>query len=1061
MMTTSRSFQAVGRWDAPAGNALGRLVAEGAPFALSVTTPRRTDFRDAYFDTADGALQAQDVSCVLRHHATGRSTLLVARGYDGASDGPIREGTAIEIGDPAVDTLVHSHAVARQLRPFVDPSALVPWLELATTRQAARATSQGWWRRATYTLASDTMTVRAAGLCSVFHELAMHVHRDGHPGAAALGDALAERLELRASTVERRVRAQALRSALEREAHARRLRDGGRVAMVALDGPRVAAVRDGWGWRLPVLEGTGEFTARLLLQRLLGTEGGDLQLVSTTDGDREGRAPLEVWSCTDLDRSALVVARAAVAWLPIEELLAHLDTRQVHDSATRAALVSLTRSDTLKWLVSFPSTSRPTGRYSPRHRATEDGAISLPPLDGDLSLLSFSARVLSLASDDATPLLERLRYVTIAGANLDEFVAVRLGRLRARSRSDGDGGTSQRAGERMRLVRAQLASLYVARDVALTGALAALRARNVNVVRLHDVCDADLAAVDESFRAQVHPLLTPRALSALPGYRRGAIIARQLHVAVVLREPSTRLRQLAVVPIPPSVPSFLSLAGGTTFVPVSDAVRHHVPMLFPGRVLDGLWTFRVVRNADLDLDETTAGSLLHAVDEHARRRTRRPIVQVEVEPGMPHDVRRLLLRELALEPGGPTAGLAEDDVMEVPGFLDVAAFRDLADLPREGLHFARHSGRDPLAGEGCLWAALQRGDVLVHHPYDDFAATVVRFFNTAADDPDVLVIKATLYRTGDTSTIAVALRRAALAGKEVSVFVELRARFDEERNVQWTRYLEEAGVHVVHGVPGIKTHAKVALVVRREAGGPQRYVHVATGNYNGATARLYTDLGLFTSRDSVCADVANVFNALTSGQLPDGSSIGDCLVSPDGMAGALARRIDGEAAHARAGRPARIRIQVNGLDDPQVIEALYDASRAGVQVDLAVRGLCLLRPEVPGHSERIRVVSVVGRFLEHARIYAFGNGGDGAYFIGSADLRTRNLRRRVELLAPITEPAQRERLDALLDAAFADPTAWRLQADGSYTRSAASAWDEASMQARHARRASLERTEVV
>lgn len=1060
MMTTSRSFQAVGRWDAPAGNALGRLVAEGAPFALSVTTPRRTDFRDVYLDTAEGALQGQDVSCVLRHHATGRTTLLVARGYDGASDGPMREGTAIEIGDPAVDTLVRSHAVARQLRPFADPSALVPWLELATTRQAARATARGWWRRPTYTLASDTMTVRAGGLSAVFHELALHVHRDGRPGAAEVGDALAERLGLRASTVERRVRAQALRSALEHEANVRRMRDGGRVAVVALDGPRVAAVRDGWGWRLPVLEGTGEPTARLLLQRLLGTAGGEVQLVSTTNGDREGRAPLEVWSCTGLDHSALVVGRAAVAWLPIEELLAHIETRQVHDAVTRAALGSLTRSDTLKWLVSLPSTPTSTGSHSLRHHTKEAGELTVPALDADLSLLSFNERVLSLASDDATPLLERLRYVTIVGANLDEFVAVRLGRLRARSQRVGDRGTSQRAQERMRRVRAQLATLYAARDVALTGALAALRARGINVVRLPDLCDADLAAAEEWFRAQVHPLLTPRALSALPGYRRGTITARQLHLAVVLREPTTGLRQLAVVPLPPSIPHFLSLAGGTTFVPVLDAVRRHVPMLFPGRVLDGAWAFRVGRNADLDLDETMAGSLRHAVEEHARRRTRRPIVQVEVEPGMPRDVRRLLLRELALEPGVPAAGLDEDDVMEVPGYLDVACLRQLADLPRAALRFAPHTGRDPLAGDACLWSALRRSDLLVHHPYDDFAATVVRFFNTAADDPDVLVIKATLYRTGDTSPIADALRRAALAGKEVSVFVELRARFDEERNVQWTRYLEEAGVHVVHGVPGIKTHAKVALLVRREAGGPQRYVHVATGNYNSATARLYTDLGLFTSRDSVCTDVASMFNALTSGQLPDGSSIGDCLVSPDGMAGALVRRIAAEAAHARAGRPARIRMQLNGMDDPQVIEALYDASRAGVQVDLAVRGLCTLRPGVPGHSDRIRVVSVVGRFLEHARIYAFGHGGDGAYFIGSADLRTRNLRRRVELLAPITEPAQRDRLDALLDAAFADPTGWRLQADGSCTRAAASAWDEDSMQARHARRASLERTEV-
>ncbi len=1064
-MTKPRTFQAVGRWDAPGGDALGRLVAEGAPFALSVTTPRRTDFRDVYFDTADGALLAQDVSCVLRHHGAGHGTLVVARGFDGASDGPTGAGTAIEIGHSAVEVLTRDNAATRQLRPFVDPSALAPWLELATTRQAVHAASRRWFRKSSYTLASDTMTVRAAGLSAVFHEVAMHVQRDGRPGAADVGEALAARLGLRASTVERRVRAHALRSALEHEASARRVRDGGRVAMVALDGPRVAAVRDASGWRLPVLEGSGELTARLLLQRILGTSGGDVQLVSTTDGDREGRAPLEVWSCTGLDHSALAVGRGAVAWLPIEELLAHIETREVHDAATRAALVSLTRSDTLRWLVSLPSTAQPSGRRAPRQGAERqgaprEGAASVPAIDADLSLLSFNERVLSLATDGATPLLDRLRYVAIVGANIDEFVSVRLGRLRARGRPGGDGEIAHPARQRLRRVRARLARLYAERDAALTGTLAALRASGLAVERLQDLGAADQAALDEQFRALVYPLLTPRALSALPGYRRGVIAARQLHLAVVHREPSTGLRQLAVVAIPPSVPHFLSLPGGSTFVALEEVLRRHVPMLFPGRVLDGAYAFRVGRHADLDLDEAVAGSLLHAVDEHARRRARRPIVQVEVEPGMPRDIRRLLLRELALEPGVRAAGLDEDDVVEVPGFLDVTGFRQLADLPRAELRFAPHGARDPLAREACLWTALRREDLLVHHPYDDFAATVVRFFEAAADDPDVIAIKVSLYRTGDTSPIADALRRAALAGKEVSVFVELRARFDEERNVHWTRCLEEAGVHVVHGVPGIKTHAKVALVVRREPDGPQRYAHVATGNYNAATARLYTDLGLFTTRTRVCDDVTDLFNALTSGQVPDHIGFRDCLVAPGGLATDLVTRIAGEAAHARAGRPARIRLQVNGVADPQVVEALYDAARAGVEVDLVVRGLCTLRPGVPGHSERIRVVSLVGRYLEHARIYTFANGGQPAYFIGSADLRARNLRRRVEVLVPIVEPAQCERLDAMLDAAMADPTGWRLQSDESYTRAAASAWDEASAQARHARGMLTEGTEA-
>jgi len=358
MTTGPRGFRAVGRWDAPAGDALGRLVAEGAPFALSVTTPQRGRFRDVYLDTPTGVLMAQGVSCVLRHHGPGPGRLLVGEGFDGASDAPTGNGTVLEVATPVDDVLQRDNAVTRWLRPLVDPSTLAPWLEVTTTRETRRATSRGWWRRSRYALVADTITVHAAGLWTSFHEVALDVLRDGTPRATDVAEALAERLGLRASTVDRRVRAQELRTALELEARARGVGDGVRVAVVALDGSRVAAVRDASGWRLPQLEGSGEPTARLLLQRLLGTSGGEVRLVSTTAGDTPGRAALEVWACTGLDHAALVVGHAAVAWLPIEEVLAHMETREVHDAATRVALVSLTRSDTLRWLVALPPAPR-------------------------------------------------------------------------------------------------------------------------------------------------------------------------------------------------------------------------------------------------------------------------------------------------------------------------------------------------------------------------------------------------------------------------------------------------------------------------------------------------------------------------------------------------------------------------------------------------------------------------------------------------------------------------------------------------------------------------------
>jgi len=1055
MISTSRGFRAVGRWDAPAGDALGRLVAEGAPFALSVTTPRRAAFRDVYFDTPDGVLLAHDVSCLVRYDHSGGARLFVAHGFDGASDIPTSDSKSHDKEVPVAQALRGDGASMRVLSPVVDPESLAPWLELETVRESVTAASRHWWKRSAYHLACDTVTVRGSGLSSTFHEVALHVAREGRPAVVDVVDALAEHLGLRASTVERRVRGFQVRQALEMEASARRVSEGGRVAVVALDGSRVAAVRDAAGWRLPLLEGRGEHTARLLLQRVLGTTGGEVRLVSTAGGGGESLPVLEVWSCTGLDRSALSVGRGAVAWLPIEEMLAHIGSREVHDAATLAALTSLAHTDALRWLVALP----PSGTDRPSVRQTEASRIAVPctvsPIDGDASQLAFNERVLALATDAATPLLERLRYVAIVAANIDEFVSVRLGRLKFGSRADRAGADCAhddegRVRDRMRQVGDRVAALASAQQGALQGALMGLRAHGIRVERLQSLSRDEQLQVHARFRGEVYPLLTPRALTAQPGHGRGVVGDRTLHLAVALRDPATGLRQLSVLAVPASVPRFLFLAGDTICVAIEDVMKQHVGLLYPGRGVEGTYAFRVTRFADMELDERAAGSLLHAVDEHARRRARRPIVRVDVESTMPRSIRRLLLRELALAPHARPGMLGEGDVAEVHGLLDLGGLRQLADLPRAELRFGAVHPRDPFAVAENLWDAIRREDALVHHPYDDFSTTVVRFFETAADDPDVVAIKVSLYRTGESSPIAEALRRAALAGKEVSVFVELRARFDEERNVRWTRRLEEAGAHVVHGVPGLKTHAKVALVVRREADGPRRYAHIGTGNYNAATSRLYTDLGVFTSREEVCDDVSDLFNALTAGVAPVGIDFRACLVAPGSLNAGLLERIEREASHARAGRAARIRMQVNGVADPVLVEALYDASRAGVDIDLVVRGLCTLRPGVAGHSDRIRVVSLVGRYLEHARIYSFANGGEPEYYIGSADLRARNLRRRVEVLVPVSDARHRDRLDAMIDAACIDPTRWMLGEDGCYTRPAGGvSWSEDSAQARH------------
>jgi len=450
--------------------------------------------------------------------------------------------------------------------------------------------------------------------------------------------------------------------------------------------------------------------------------------------------------------------------------------------------------------------------------------------------------------------------------------------------------------------------------------------------------------------------------------------------------------------------------------------------------VDEAYGFRVTRGADLELDEQHASSLMQVIEEETKRRPFGAAVRVEVEGDMPQAVRELLLRELQFEDTAPAGSLGPSDLYAAPSLVDLGGLRDLARLPHPTLDYAPHEGASPIDPGRSIFAVLAERDVLVHHPYDAFEATVQRFVTEAAGDPSVVAIKQTLYRAGGRSEIVDALVRAAGRGKEVFVFVELKARFDEERNIEWARKLEQAGIRVVYGLVDLKTHAKTALVVRREGGGIRRYVHIGTGNYNAATAATYTDVGLLSADPDLGADLNDLFNELSGSSRPPQTAFRRILVSPTFLTKRLLELIAREAEHGRAGREARIRAKINGIADPEIIEALYRASQAGVDIALVVRGVCTLRPGVVGLSERIRVTSVLGRFLEHARIYHFANGGEPEYYIGSADWRPRNLRQRVEVVAPVRDQVSRARLDGILELQLADPTAWDLEPDGSYRR---------------------------
>jgi polyphosphate kinase len=625
-------------------------------------------------------------------------------------------------------------------------------------------------------------------------------------------------------------------------------------------------------------------------------------------------------------------------------------------------------------------------------------------------------------------LLERLKFVAIFAQNLDEFFQVRVSGLQEQveagvSKRSPDGRTpaEQLEGirERAQELSDKAAELFAAELVP------ALEKERIKIVRSVEALDpADLGYLEREFVERIFPVLTP--LSVDPAHPFPYISNLSLNLAAMVRDPMTGVRRFARVKVPPLLPRFVPLPDGERFVPLETVIASHLDRLFPGMELVAHHTFRLTRDADLEVEEDEAEDLLEAIRSVLRRRRRgaNP-VRLEIDETMSAEVLELLRRELDLE---------ESEVVVSPGMLDLGGLWSLAELDRPEL---KQEPWVPVTqprlsnGEAPpdLFGVLRAGDVLVHHPYDSFASSVEAFVEQAARDPSVLAIKQTMYRTSaQESPIIRALIRAAELGKQVVALVELKARFDEEANITYARELEQAGVHVVHGVVGLKTHAKISLVVRREAGGVRRYAHVGTGNYNPVTAKLYEDIGLLTADPEIGADLTDLFNLLTGySRQRDYRTL---LVAPHYLRPQMIELIRGQ------GRPGgRIVLKMNALVDPDMIDALYEASQAGAEVDLIVRSICCLRPGVPGLSERIRVRSLVGRYLEHSRIFRFGEHDEVTHYIGSADLMQRNLDRRVEALVPVSDPALAARLDQILEVLMQDDMlAWTLGPDGAWTK---------------------------
>ncbi|HEY0248078.1 MAG TPA: RNA degradosome polyphosphate kinase [Gryllotalpicola sp.] len=661
-------------------------------------------------------------------------------------------------------------------------------------------------------------------------------------------------------------------------------------------------------------------------------------------------------------------------------------------------------------------------------------------IDRELSWLAFNQRVLELAEDRTLPLLERTNFLAIFASNLDEFFMVRVAGLKRRimtglavPTNTGKVPVDVLAGISAKAHELQLRHANAFREIG-----AGLREKGITLVSWGELSEAERAPLRELYAKQIFPVLMPLAVD--PAHPFPYISGLSLNLAVRVRNAKTKKEQFARLKVPTVLPRFVRLdgpisaagsSGPVRFILLEDLIANQLDELFAGMEVVEHHVFRVTRNEDVEIDEDETENLIQALEKELLRRRFGPPIRLEVAEDMDPITLDLLVREL---------DITGQEIYRLPAPLDLRGLFDLGRLDRPELKYPPHvpvtaaqlQPSEPNAKPD-IFAALRRQDVMVHHPYESFATSVQTFLEQAARDPNVLAIKQTLYRTSGDSPIVEALIDAAEAGKQVLALVEIKARFDEQNNIEWARKLEKAGVHVVYGLVGLKTHCKLLLVIRQEGGQLKHYSHVGTGNYNPKTSRIYEDLGLFTADDEVGKDLTRLFNELSGYAIE--KKFKRLLVAPLHLRKGLIKAIDREIANAEAGRPAGIRIKVNSMVDEAVIDALYNASRAGVPVDVWVRGICGLRPGQEGYSENIRVRSILGRYLEHSRIFSFVNNGDPLVYIGSADMMHRNLDRRIEALVRLTKPEHLEELNALFDLAMSEETSsWSLESDGSWAR---------------------------
>lgn len=1034
-MSTRRTL----RFDVPDRETLEHLAASPLPGDLEETAAELDFFRDVYFDTSASDLKEKGAAVHLRLHKDGTAHLLLdvleRRPEYGA---PRRVTAEARVATTDAAALFRGDTEpARQLRALIDPDRLEKLLEVETLRRLRRAQVNG----DLITFCYDVVTVRRGELATEFFELEASIPDEAFANAATAVQELQQDYGLRPALAETHGRARDILEDLDINALTREIRAAREVAVVAYQRGAIGLLRSESELVVPHAPGSGAQACRQALRTAFGHGRARIRLLGTSAG-LPGRPSLQVWLAED------VAEGGTVNWIPLKHALDRAGLPGLRDARTLAALHVVARSGFGSWAVSTSRDPAPAigdvqpveplelvlQRLEAADGTEEASPKEVPPdllLNMDLSRLSFDERILVFAEDEKTPLLERVRFLGMYSERRDDFFTTRVARfkrmlLTAPEERSIDGllpgeqldAIAIRARQIMRRAYALLANEL----------LPQLEQHGIHIERWSELSEEDRQYVRETYGARLAALITP--LAADPTHPFPHLRNLRPALAAIVRPPEGGREQFIAVELPGDLPRFVPLPGRYRFVTLEDIIEASLPELYRGLHVERAHTFRITRSANIDIDSDPL-DMLQAVEEKIGLRPFQEIVRLEVEKSMPPEMRHRLLRELQFDNEETPTTLSEQDVYTVDRIVDLAALEEIAAIDMPQLKFVTKERRDPLEARN-IFEQIRERERFVHFPHDSFEKSVERLLLDAADDPDVLAIKVTVYRTSKDSGVVEALRRARQNGKDAVAMVELKASFDEQRNIEWARGLEAAGIRVVFSPPKFKVHAKIALVLRREGEELRRYAYIGTGNLNARTAATYIDVGILTADPTLTEEVNGVFNLLTG--YSAGGEMTSLLVAPFNMRRRFLRLIEREAEHARAGRGGYIRGQLNGLADRRLINALYRASQAGVKIELMVREICALRPGVPGVSENIRITTQVGRYLQHARIFHFRNGGEDEYYIGSADWRPRNMIERIEVAAPVRDPEHQAKLSAILETTLRHPEAWELRADGCYVR---------------------------